>query len=154
MCFWLVIRRLPVWPRRVGNILSWRFDHEIFSIVILSLLLIQEGQLSVSGKRIWTILDNHLEELACPVQVMLGELIALDMTLLGRLGHKTSTQIMFQSKQNKWSQRTNGPVAYLKLFVLSKMMVITLKTEIYGYGSQQFKKNLWSLYHMVTWYGI
>ena len=26
-------------------------DHEIFSVVILSLLLIQEGQLSVSGKR-------------------------------------------------------------------------------------------------------
>ena len=30
-------------------ILSWRFDHEIFSTVILSLPLIQEGQLSVSG---------------------------------------------------------------------------------------------------------
>ena len=31
-------------PCRVGNILSWRFDHEIFSMVILSLPLIQEGQ--------------------------------------------------------------------------------------------------------------
>ena len=31
------------------NILSWRFDHGIFSMVILSLQLIQEGQLSVSG---------------------------------------------------------------------------------------------------------
>ena len=30
----------------VGNILSWRFDHEIFSTVILSLSL----QLSVSGE--------------------------------------------------------------------------------------------------------
>ena len=38
-------------PRWVGNILSWRFDHEIFSTVILSLPLIQECQLSVSGKR-------------------------------------------------------------------------------------------------------
>ena len=30
-------------PRWVGNILSWRFDHEIFSTVILSFPLIQEG---------------------------------------------------------------------------------------------------------------
>ena len=33
-------------------------DHEIFSAIILSLLLIQEGQLSVSGKRMCTILVN------------------------------------------------------------------------------------------------
>ena len=39
--------------------LSWRFDHEIFSMAILSLLLIQEGQLSVSGKRMCTILVNR-----------------------------------------------------------------------------------------------
>ena len=31
-------------------------DHEIFSTVILSLLLIQEGELSVSGERMCTIL--------------------------------------------------------------------------------------------------
>ena len=30
------------------------FDHEIFSMIILSLLLIQEGQLSVSGERMCT----------------------------------------------------------------------------------------------------
>ena len=41
---------------------SPRFDHEIFSTVILSLLLIQEGQLSDSGKKICTILVNHLED--------------------------------------------------------------------------------------------
>ena len=35
-------------------------DHEIFSTVILSLPLIQEGQLSVSGERICTILVNRL----------------------------------------------------------------------------------------------
>ena len=46
----------------VGNILSWRFDHEIFSTVIFALPLIQEGQLSVSGKRMCTILVNHLED--------------------------------------------------------------------------------------------
>ena len=38
-------------PRRVGNILSWRFDHEIFSTIILCLPLIREGQLLVSGKK-------------------------------------------------------------------------------------------------------
>ena len=37
-------------------------DHEIFSTVILSLPLIQEGQLSVSGERMCTILVNHLED--------------------------------------------------------------------------------------------
>ena len=37
-------------------------DHEIFSMTILSLLLIQEGQLSVSGKRMCTILVNRLED--------------------------------------------------------------------------------------------
>ena len=36
-------------------------DHEIFSMVILSLPLIQEGQLSVSGERVCTILVNSLE---------------------------------------------------------------------------------------------
>ena len=37
-------------------------DREIFSAVIPSLLLIQEGQLSVSGKRICTILFNRLDD--------------------------------------------------------------------------------------------
>ena len=37
-------------------------DHEILSAVILSLLLIQEGQLSVSGERMCTILVNRLED--------------------------------------------------------------------------------------------
>ena len=36
-------------------------DHEIFSTVILSLPLIQEGQLSVSGERMCTILVSRLE---------------------------------------------------------------------------------------------
>ena len=49
-------------PSEVGNILLWRFDHEIFSTVILSLPLIQEGHLSVSGKRLCTILVNRLED--------------------------------------------------------------------------------------------
>ena len=37
-------------------------DHEIFSNAILSLPLIQEGQLSVSGERMCTILVNRLED--------------------------------------------------------------------------------------------
>ena len=60
-------------------------DHEIFSTVILSLPLIQEGtcKLSVSGERMCTILVNRLEDKACPVNVWLGKLTALDMTPLG-----------------------------------------------------------------------
>ena len=37
-------------------------NHEIFSTVILSPPLIQEGQLSVSGERMCTILVNRLED--------------------------------------------------------------------------------------------
>ena len=37
-------------------------DHEIFSTVILSLLLNQEGQLSVSCESMCTILVNRLED--------------------------------------------------------------------------------------------
>ena len=37
-------------------------DHEIFSTVILSLPLIQDGQLSVSGERMCTVLVNRLED--------------------------------------------------------------------------------------------
>ena len=61
-------------------------DHEIFSMVILSLPLIQERQLSVSRERMFTILVNRLEDLACPVNMWLGELTALDMTPFGLTG--------------------------------------------------------------------
>ena len=37
-------------PAEIGNIFFVEIDHEIFSTVILSLPLIQEVQLSVSGK--------------------------------------------------------------------------------------------------------
>ena len=37
-------------------------DREVFSTVILFLPLIQEGQLSVSGERMCTILVNRLED--------------------------------------------------------------------------------------------
>ena len=50
-------------PRRRGRQHSFvEIDHEIFSTVILSLPLIQEGQLSVSGERGCTIQVNRLED--------------------------------------------------------------------------------------------
>ena len=49
-------------PRRGWHHSFVEIDHEIFSTVILSLPLIQEGHLSVSGERMCTILVNHLED--------------------------------------------------------------------------------------------
>ena len=49
-------------PRRGRQHSFVEIDREIFSTVILSLPLIQEGQLSVSGERMCTILVNSLED--------------------------------------------------------------------------------------------
>ena len=49
-------------PRRGRKHSFVEIDHEIFSTVILSLPLIQEGQLSVSGERMCTILVNRQED--------------------------------------------------------------------------------------------
>ena len=49
-------------PRRGQQHSFVEIDREIFSTVILTLPLIQEGQLSVSGERMCTILVNHLED--------------------------------------------------------------------------------------------
>ena len=49
-------------PRRGRQHSFVEIDLEIFSTVILSLPLIQEGQLLVSGERMCTILVNHLED--------------------------------------------------------------------------------------------
>ena len=49
-------------PRRGRQHSFVEIDYEIFSTVILSLLLIQEGQLSVSGEIMCTILVNRLED--------------------------------------------------------------------------------------------
>ena len=58
----LVIRRLQVRlpPGRQHSYVE--IDHDIFSMVILSLLLIQEEQLLVSGIRMSTILVNYLQD--------------------------------------------------------------------------------------------
>ena len=62
MCIRLVIRRLRVQPLLGRQHSFMEIDYEMFSTVILSLPLIQEGQLSVSGERICTILVNCLED--------------------------------------------------------------------------------------------
>ena len=54
------MKDIPIWRGRQHSFVE--IDHEIFSTVILSLLLIQEGQLSVSGERMCTILVNRLED--------------------------------------------------------------------------------------------
>ena len=86
-------------PRRGRQHSFVEIDHEIFSTVILSLLLIQEGQLSVSGERMCTILVNRLEDKACPVNVWLGKVTTLDMT------HWVDWAVKPQHKQNsqKWT---------------------------------------------------
>ena len=53
-------------PRRGWQHSFVEIDREIFSMVILSLPLVQEGQLSVSGKRMCTILVNCLEDFSLP----------------------------------------------------------------------------------------
>ena len=65
---WLSWIRRPTGDQEVANHRQDRqhsfveIDHEKFSAVILSLPLIQEGQLSVSGKRMCTIPVNRLED--------------------------------------------------------------------------------------------
>ena len=66
---WLIWVRVPLVIRRlqVGHPPSRKYsfvesDHKIFSTVILSLPCIREGQLSVSGEKMCTILVNRLED--------------------------------------------------------------------------------------------
>ena len=58
----LVIRRLRIRlpPGRQHSFVE--IDHEIFSVIILSLPLIQEGHFPVSGERMCTILVDCLED--------------------------------------------------------------------------------------------
>ena len=53
-------------PRQGWQHFLVEIDHEIFSTVILSLPLIQEGQLSVSGKRKCTTWDHHFSNFGRP----------------------------------------------------------------------------------------
>ena len=99
-------------------------DHEIVAMVIFSLPLIQEGQLSVSGERMCTILVNRLEDYACPVNVWLGKQTALKMTLGHRVDwaikpqHKQITEIFCKKRQGLQRKTTfadrRSPPWYLK----------------------------------------
>ena len=53
----------PRWGQQQS---SMKIDHEIFSLVIFSLLLIQEGQLSVCGNRMCTSTCYPLRGLSLP----------------------------------------------------------------------------------------
>ena len=57
----LMVRRLRVQPPLDRQHSFVEIDHGIYSTVILSLPQIQEGQLSVSGERVCTILVNRIE---------------------------------------------------------------------------------------------
>ena len=64
----MVIRRWRVQPPLDWQHSFLEIDHELFSTVILSLPLIHEGQLSVSDKRMCTILVNRLDDWAVKPQ--------------------------------------------------------------------------------------
>ena len=57
-----MIRRLQVLPPPGRQLSLLVIALEIFSVVILSLLLIREGQLSASIERMCTILVDYLED--------------------------------------------------------------------------------------------
>ena len=58
----LVIRRLQVRPSRVRKNFFVEIGHKIFSTAILSLPLIQEGQLSALAQGCAQVLVNHLDD--------------------------------------------------------------------------------------------
>ena len=56
------------------HITSTEIGTKIISMVILPRLLIQEGQLLVSGERMCTIPVNCLEDIAYPGKLLVGQL--------------------------------------------------------------------------------
>ena len=97
-------------------------DHEIFSTVILALPLIQEGQLSVSGERMCTSTGHPLGGLSLPRKKYgTGKLTALDMTLMGWLGCKTSTQtklldLLWESISHIWTAKIQNNLCFVNLY--------------------------------------
>ena len=87
--------RCPTWdqevagstPAKVGNILSWRLILKYFLRLFSPFYWFKKGSCHFLAKectQYW---------LTCQVNMWLGKLAALDMTPLGWLGRKTSTQI-------------------------------------------------------------
>ena len=79
----LLIRRLRVRPPPGRQHSFVKIYQEIFSVVILSLPQIQEGELSVSGEILCTIMVKRLEAYACPIKILFSKLSALYMATLG-----------------------------------------------------------------------
>ena len=77
-------------PAEVGNILLWRLIMKYFLRSFSPFRWFKKGSCQFLAKEC-TILVNRLDD-ACPVNMWLGKLTALDMTPLDWLGHKTSTQ--------------------------------------------------------------
>ena len=88
-----------------------------------------------SGERMCTILVNRLEDWACPVNVWLGKLTALDMTPLGWLGRKTSTQT-----------KTSDFALYLEYYLLDKCH--TWDTSMWpNEWPLTISRSLWPIFH-------
>ena len=76
-------------PAGSGNILSWRLIMKYF---LQSFFLFKNGSCQFLAKECTQVLVNQLEDWACPGKVWRGKLTVLNMTLMGWLGCKTSTQ--------------------------------------------------------------
>ena len=103
--------------------------------------------------------SNDYTKIWCIVTSKQYALYHLIVYLFAKFPQPHSMKIVALSRNQDMSekslnQRTNGPVAHLRLFALSKLMVTFLKNETYRYGSRFSLKNLWSLYPTVTWHGI
>ena len=103
MCIQLVIRRF-----RVHSQLGWAIfffmliDHEKCLRSFSPFPLFKKGSCQFLAKECTLILVNSLEDKACPWKAWLCKLTALDMTLMGWLGRKTSTQTNKQTSGWIW----------------------------------------------------
>ena len=102
-------------PAEVGNILSWRLIMKYFLRSFSPFRWFKKGSCQFLAKDC-TVLVNRLEDKACPINVRLGKLTALDMTPLGWLGHKTSTQ----TNNNIWRYSISLMLAILWLVMCSR----------------------------------
>ena len=85
-------------------------------MVILCLPLIQKGQLSVSGERLYTSTVNRLEDKACTSKSVLKKTHHLDKTLIGLTGPTNQTKQKKQKKKKttkkKKKNRQNASLTY------------------------------------------
>ena len=89
-----------------------------------------------------TILVNRLEDLACPVNVWLGKLTALDMTPLGWLGRKTSTQT--QSNKTDFVDQTIFD-DFLECYISLSNFSVVYKLSI----QHDFKSNFQFFFYII-----